>query len=371
MSGLGGLAIVLVIVIWLFVLAPVLLRDQDRIRQTDTGFEKTRVLYQGNSGSVPSSRRVAIAAQSKAARSQESSVTEESGLIDDEEVEVVSTPSILDAGRAGDSTVETHSDIVDAELIEEITDSMEDGVVSQEVSDQEMDIVAVSSALEDISISGVSSTVHPFDDTDADAYLEPEDLLYRDPDHASAEVHIEDVNLEVDNEDLTSGMDQLTAEEIAFAKTRSQRGSWDPETDHVKSLTTYQRRQRSLLALLISLMVAVAAGFILGGWAWSATAVVFAVTALYVVALRKQVREEEDLRQRRIHQLRRRMNGVLNAQDEELFIDRQYYYPGAEVVQRDEENFDFIDLPLYDAAAAEPSRRTEEELCAAGQRYAS
>lgn len=371
MSGLGGLAIVLVIVIWLFVLAPVLLRDQERIRQTDTGFEKTRVLYQGNSGSVPSARHAAIAARSKAARSQEASLEEESGLVDDEDVVAVSAPTETDAGQAQNTSGTEDAVIVDAEVVEDIADSAEDSKAFVD-----LDAESLNSALEDISISGVSSTVHPFDEADADAYLEPEDLLYRDPAHASAEVHIQESDMDRDeedqtSEDLASEMDQLTAEEIAFAKTRSQRGSWDPETDHAKSLTIYQRRQRTLFTLIVSLMVAVAAGLILGGWAWTASAVVLAVSTLYVVALRKQVRQEEELRQRRIHQLRRRMNGVLNVQDEELFIDRQYYYPGAEVVQRDEEDFDFVDLPLYDAAASQRLELAEEELCAAGQRYAS
>ncbi len=364
MSGLGGLAIVLVIVIWLFVLAPVLLRDQERIRQTDTGFEKTRVLYQGNSGSVPSARRATIAAHTKAAaHAQDSSEVEDSGLVDDDDVVVVSTPSLADTEVVESPSQSDDVDIVNGEVIEDITESLEDGVASSG-----LEAVTVNSALEDISICGVSSVVHPFDEADGDAYLEPEDLLYHDPAHASAEVHIEDLELSSEEEDLSSGVDQLTAEEMAFAKTRSQRGSWDPEMDHEKSLTTYQRRQRTLLTLMVSLVVAVAAGFMLGSWAWVATVVVLAVSAVYLVALRQQVRAEEDLRQRRIHQLRRRMNGVLNAHDEELSIDRQYYYPGAEVVQRDEENCDFVDLPLYRLARSE---RGDDELCGAGERYAS
>ena len=45
--------IILVIVLWLFILAPLLLRSQRPMSHTGEAFEETRVLFEGDSGSVP------------------------------------------------------------------------------------------------------------------------------------------------------------------------------------------------------------------------------------------------------------------------------------------------------------------------------
>ena len=49
--------IILVIVVWLFILAPWLLRSQHPMSHTGEAFEETRVLFEGDSGSVPGRRK--------------------------------------------------------------------------------------------------------------------------------------------------------------------------------------------------------------------------------------------------------------------------------------------------------------------------
>ncbi|MGO1778135.1 MAG: gephyrin-like molybdotransferase receptor GlpR, partial [Corynebacterium casei] len=61
-----GLAIVLIIVVWLLVLAPVLLRGQKPMSRTGEAFDDTRVLFEGDSGVLESNRGPKLSA--KAAR---------------------------------------------------------------------------------------------------------------------------------------------------------------------------------------------------------------------------------------------------------------------------------------------------------------
>lgn len=53
----GGLGIVLIIIVWLFVLAPWLLRSQRPVSHTGEAFDDTRVLFEGGSGNVEGRRR--------------------------------------------------------------------------------------------------------------------------------------------------------------------------------------------------------------------------------------------------------------------------------------------------------------------------
>ena len=52
----SGLIIVLMLVLWLVVLAPWLLRSQRPMSHTGEGFDETRVLFEGDSGRVQSRR---------------------------------------------------------------------------------------------------------------------------------------------------------------------------------------------------------------------------------------------------------------------------------------------------------------------------
>ena len=61
-----GLAIVLIIVLWLLILAPILLRGQKPMSRTGEAFDDTRVLFEGDSGALEPQRGPKLSA--KAAR---------------------------------------------------------------------------------------------------------------------------------------------------------------------------------------------------------------------------------------------------------------------------------------------------------------
>ncbi len=151
---------------------------------------------------------------------------------------------------------------------------------------------------------------------------------------------------ELEEELVDSSSDtELSEEELEFAQSRVGRGGWDPQADAANKATRYQRRQRTLMGLAAVVVLTVALGIIFGGWLWWTAALAGGLTIVYLVALRTQVRQEQQLRARRISQLRRARLGVRNAQDEELAIPRYLRRPGAVIVEIDDSSPDWDHLP--------------------------
>ncbi|WP_301201108.1 divisome protein SepX/GlpR, partial [Corynebacterium stationis] len=163
---------------------------------------------------------------------------------------------------------------------------------------------------------------------------------------ADEDVAHNEINEEFE-EDLvgTDSDTELSEEELEFAQSRVGRGGWDPQADAENKATRYQRRQRTLMGLAIVVVLTVALGIIFGGWLWWTAAIAGGLTIAYLVALRTQVRQEQQLRARRISQLRRARLGVRSAQDEELAIPRYLRRPGAVIVEIDDSSPDWDHLP--------------------------
>lgn len=173
--------------------------------------------------------------------------------------------------------------------------------------------------------------------TDAEQTEKPQEL--------AAEIDEYGDEFEADGNFDSSSDSELSEEELEFAQSRVGRGGWDPEADAVQKATRYQRRQRTLLGLAGVVVLTVALGIIFGGWLWWTAAIAGGLTIAYLVALRTQVRQEQQLRQRRIAQLRRARLGVRSAHDEELAIPRSLRRPGAVIVEIDDNSPDWDHLP--------------------------
>src|SRR5699024_6906279 len=119
-------------------------------------------------------------------------------------------------------------------------------------------------------------------------------------------VEVAEYDDEFEDSYVAAGSDsELSEEELEFAQARVGRGGWDPEADAANKATRYQRRQRTLFGLALVVVLTVALGIVFGGWLWWTAAVAGGLTVAYMVALRTQVRQEQQLRARRIAQLRR------------------------------------------------------------------
>ena len=216
-----------------------------------------------------------------------------------------------------------------------------------------------------------------------DSYLDPEDLLYPTGARGANLSVVPDVppkkekkekksaakrsvakRTVADIDDNISDSDELTPEEIEFAKSRRGRGGYDPEADKKHSADRYQRRRSTVLGLVVAVVVTIIPAGLIGGWMWAAPAIALGMTIIYLIALRAQVRDEERLRHKRVHQLRRTRAGVRNSMDRELGIPHRLRRPGAVVLETDDDSPDFIGLELVETNQSAGESEPEPEPAA-------
>lgn len=285
----GFLVIGLIVVVWLVVLAPLVLRTQKPISKAGEAFDDTRVILEGGSN-VPARRRPRL--------TQDTASEEVDTAEDDEDYEIVDSPSIFKHRKEEPEEVE--------EPVEEVI----------EMLDEEWD-----------------------DDLDG-AYTSPLDHMHPAARARALEEYQSEEKLEEDLQD-TDVSAELTQEDVEFAERRRGRGYYDPQADREFAQSQYARRQRTLLGLSAVVVISVILGFVVGGWLWALPVVSLAMTALYLTALRSQVRAENELRARRIRRLRRSRMGVRHSED----LPSRLRRPGAVVLELDDESPDFENLP--------------------------
>ncbi|WP_448852076.1 divisome protein SepX/GlpR [Corynebacterium sp. 335C] len=142
--------------------------------------------------------------------------------------------------------------------------------------------------------------------------------------------------------------DELTPDDYAWAAAHRGRGGFDPVAAARYAETRFARRRRTVYGLLAAILVTLVLGFALGGWWWAAPAVAVALTVAYLVTLRRTVVAEQELQARRIAGLKRRRMGVRSLEAEELGIPQRLRRPGAIVVELDDEDPDFADVPVLE-----------------------
>lgn len=349
----GAIAIGLLIVVWIFVLTPWLLRRQKPIRKAGEAFDETRVVYEGGSGELSPRRRPRLSASDVHASDED----EHFEMVDVELEDELDDPLIADEasekldsafasvrsklGRQDREKAEVRADVVDGEVVQELPKAEK-----VEEVDENDEAAAVEEGYDE----------YEFDEDEAsyeldETYIGPEDLVFGDEDGQAAP--IDELDEEVAQprdeqpEPATADSGELTEDELAFAARRRGRGGWDPEADKQASLSRYQRRQRTLIGLGAGVVVTLVLGFVIGGWAWILPAIAGVATAVYLYALRQQVAAEERLRRRRIQQLRRAQLGVRNKHDEALGIPERLRRPGAVVLEIDDDSPDFEYLDTY------------------------
>lgn len=331
----GTLPIVLIVVVWLFVLAPIALRGRKPIRHTNEAFEETRVIHSGGE-ELPTQRRRPRLTPADVHASEQ-----------DEDLEYVEPDDVLiesddEAPRLSDRIGQTFSrfsmarkvgrdEVVEGTVVPELPEVEKSEAVDELESDVEYD-----------EYSEYEDDTYPYDD----AYYSPADYLHADADYEEAEPYEGAMDSDVED---SYEEDELSAADLEFAARRRGRGGYDPEADAEATAQRYQRRRRTLLALVaIAVVSLVVAGFV-GGAAWIAPVVAVAVIALYLFALRRQVQQEQALRARRIKHMRRARLGVRSAESEELGLPARLRRPGAVVLELDDDSADFAELPVATA----------------------
>lgn len=464
----SSLLLVLIVVVWLFVLAPLVVNTRQPIRRTSEALGRTRLLHQGGESVATRRRRPTLTERDVRAPGEEVDESletvdaelddlrdrdDDAILIDDledrdgrdgrdaadrrgrrgtgagrsrgaaDDAEVV--PAVvegdvvyeLEAGAESGEVAGADSDSDEATVAEAGRDSLDDAdaAVEEPVMRGELDdadatvseIAADETAVEKgeaekdgaekgaTEKDGAEKAVADSAAEDARLYLSPEDFLVVDAesaadesaaeaddasgrdaadaadaaliddDAAAATTAADEADLDADadaadaadalaesdetdedaHDDFAEFDDTLTDDDLAFAERRRGRGGFDPVSDARYAETRFARRRRSVGVLALFIILGVILGAFVGGWTWWLPLAGAGLMVLYLVYLRRTVLAENELRARRIRRMKMARLGVRNSEDEELGIPERLRRPGAVVVELDDEDPDFADLP--------------------------
>jgi hypothetical protein len=306
------------VVLWLFVLVPMLVSKRDAVRRTSDVALATRVLN-----------------SARAAR-----LIKRGG------------PA---AGHRSDPDWQPEEDEYDDDLEDVDDDETEDASPSR--------VVTVSAA----SVEDAAPDYLEFDVVDPDSEALPLSASAEvDGETAEAAETEVDLDVEYDNEgeafeddadqyeyiDDTSGIPIGEEPSRTATPAFDRRHRYDPDKAAAVVARKYAARKRVLIVMALTLVLSSATAFLLTSTAWWFFGSVSAVTVLYLGYLRRQTRIEERVRRRRMQRMARSQLGVENTYDREYdVVPSRLRRPGAVVLEIDDEDpiFEHLDYAPYAA----------------------
>lgn len=360
------------VVLWLFVLVPMLISKRDNVRRTSDVALATRVLNtQGNSRlrrrSGPATGHHSdphwkqgddlAAFEEDFARSDATTdsipvadpeadsprsvvladrvVVEESAYLDVEVVEMDS--GALPIGASGRMKAvpepETHEQPT---LFDEVaTPTMAIRTISEadfETEEARTDAMAAADVAEPEAESEPTTDVHEAVEAD-----EADEAVAE-----QAEEQAED-GTEHDYEyvDDTSGVEAVSEDEpkLADSMSHARRSRYESKAAVAAAERKYRFRSRMLSGMALAILFTGIAAYALSPGMWWVCGTVSVISVLYLAYLRRQTRIEEQLRRRRAQRVMRSRHGVENTQDEEFdVVPSRLRRPGAAVLDIDDED---------------------------------
>ncbi|WP_306361059.1 gephyrin-like molybdotransferase receptor GlpR [Nocardia sp. CC227C] len=401
------------VVLWVFVLFPMLAGRHPRIRQTTDAALATRVLHRGDAKRLIRKRPAAghdtdpdyvptrrvehphtDDAEDRMTRSDDETATGDDDFEADREVDTVAAPHAesgadLDDEFAAATERADDEDRVAADRFDADDPGTHDAAPVDADSDDEYerDGYARDDERGGYERRDDERDGYEGDDDERDAAYEADELDDADS-YAGSGSGADDRDLEADDEPAPAAArapavmaripaartpepydeDESEYDERDFVPSRRGRGGYDPEADAIARAARYRFRQRAVLGLACSVVLFAAGGLLVSSGMWGLCALSAAVLVGYLAYLRKQVRIEEDIRRRRAARLaRHRQRG--DADDEEesprRVVDRsspdresaRTQLRRATLLEPDDEDPMFEHLEMFDAAVARETRQ--------------
>ncbi|AVZ39948.1 MULTISPECIES: gephyrin-like molybdotransferase receptor GlpR [unclassified Dietzia] len=356
----SSLLIILLVVVWLFVLAPMLIRSRNPIRRTGDALAQTRTLYSGGSGRLVPSRGRASGDPVRAETEETLfGLPSGAGATDAELLDTDTWGHLLEqtlrreaAGRRGEAVRrvmeerryqgtgravpgdDTAAEEVTTEIPAVVVDDLPDTATGRSGESTVVD----GELVETPAGGGTSSRA----DHDEDAAgIDAEAVLVHRGRRRPVEPEVE-----------------LTDADLDFAERRRGRGAYDPMADRQAAEQRAHARQRTALILVALAAVAVVAALVTVPAVWWFAGGSVLLLAAYLTYLRRQVRLEESLRRRRVERMRRARLGVESREDDELsIVPPRLRRPGAVVLEVDDEDPAFDMLDTFDREQETDPRR--------------
>jgi hypothetical protein len=307
------------VVLWLFVLVPMLVSKRDAVRRTSDVALATRVLNSGAAGRLLKRGGPAAGHRSNPDWQPEQDEYDDLDSDETEEMPLSGGPAVTVAAAV--SVEETQPEDVDGEVDD--TDS----AALPEADEQPQPLAEIET-----------------EDEDTDAEFETEDA---DDEDDAVEDEDDDQYEYVDD---TSGIPVAEEPPATVTHAFARRHRYDENTAAAVSARKYAFRTKVLMVMALTLIGSAATAFLLTPTAWWFCGSAAAVTVLYLGYLRRQTRIEERVQRRRMQRMARSRLGVENAYDREFdVVPARLRRPGTVVLDIDDEDpiFEHLDYAPY------------------------
>jgi len=333
------------VVLWLFVLVPMLISKRDAVRRTSDVALATRVLNTGRGARLLRRGRPAAGH-----RSDPDWQPSDDDLDDDldEEFHGESTERSVVRAAVVDTEVGNEPDYLDVDVVDEDSGALP---IGESDADEE--------SIDDVAEVPASQTDElPLDFSEADEAVEEVET-----DELEEEYEPDGTEDEYEYVADSSGLEAPSDTDLQMAASLSDARRRRYESRAVTiDARKYKFRKRMLTVLTLAAVVAGVAAVTLTPEAWWACGSIGAVTLLYLAYLRRQTRIEERLRRRRAQRIARARLGVENTDDHEFdVVPSRLRRPGSVVLEIDDED------PIFEHLDYAPFARGFDLPHAAGQ----
>ena len=333
------------VVLWLFVLVPMLTSKRDAVRRTSDVALATRVLNGG--GAARLLRRKAPAA----------------GHVSDPDWRP-SDDDLDDDDLDGDVDEEPARRTVVRVAAVEVEQDTDPGYLDVDVIDENADALPVGVSARAETAEGVEGQT----DKLALDFSEPvdEEPVAEDADEPAAELEPEPDGSDDEYEYVadSSGLEAPSDTELELADSLSaaRKRRYESKTAVAVDVRKFKFRKRMLMVMAALVVAAAVAAYTVTPVLWWACGVIAGVTLLYLGYLRRQTRIEQRLRRRRAQRIARSRLGVENTDDREFdVVPARLRRPGSVVLEIDDED------PIFEHLDYAPFARQFDLPHAAGQ----
>jgi hypothetical protein len=316
------------VVLWLFVLVPMLISKRDAVRRTSDVALATRVLNSDHRSRLL--RRRAPAAGHRSDPDWQPSDDVDDDLDDEPAERSVVRAAVVDAED------DAGPDYLDVDVVED------SGALPIGASVSEADDPVEETAEPEPQPVGQTDEL-PLDFDEPAEAEEPQDEYDTEDDHADDEYEYVD-----DSSGLEAPSD--TDLHLADSLSAARRRRYESKTAAAVTARKYKFRKRMLMVMATLQVVSAVAAFTVAPIAWWVCGFLGAVTLLYLAYLRRQTRIEERLRRRRAQRMARARLGVENTEDPQYdVVPSRLRRPGSVVLEIDDEDpaFEHLDYAPF------------------------
>jgi hypothetical protein len=335
------------VVLWLFVLVPMLISKRDAVRRTSDVALATRVLNGGASRLLKRGGPAAGHRSDPDWQPSEDDLDDE--LDEDHDDDAVAVEDHDEAAVAVEEpkrsvvvaapVIDTEPDYLDVDIIDENSGALPVGESASEASEE------VEEPAAEVAEECVDTQRY---EIDTDEYEEEPDTT------ADEYEYVDD----------SSGLEAPEDSDLRMAESMmaARRRRYESKTAAVVRARKYKFRKRMLALMAVVLAASATTAFTVAPVVWWVCGSAAAVTLLYLAYLRRQTRIEERLRRRRLQRIARARLGVENTVDPEFDVTpSRLRRPGAVVLEIDDED------PIFEQLEYGPVARDYDLPRAAGQ----